>query len=268
MNFKIFQIFYDEETKKKIDPHFLQFDNSKVKDTWYEYSVIRNIFLREKFNDNTYLGFFSPKFFEKTGMSGKDVVDVISNLSSDIISFSSRFSRIALFQNSFLQGEFYHPGLVTLAQKLFSKLKIFIELNQLYQDKSRIIYSNFFVAKYSFWKLYFEISEKIYKIANDKNSEIYNQINSYTIHRIKDVYQFKVFIMERLVSIILEKYSIDASIGLDFNKYLSNNPYEKVFFNIFQELDNLKSKFLKTKKIEFINLYKNLREETLKSFKL
>ena len=43
---KIYQIFYNQETKEMLDPQFIPFDNSSPSDkTWYEFEVIKKILM-------------------------------------------------------------------------------------------------------------------------------------------------------------------------------------------------------------------------------
>lgn len=103
---KIYQIYYDEASKGLIDPAFIPYDNSSPADkSWYEYSAIRKIIANTSFLEDEYIGIFSPRFTEKTGLSGKNIIDAAKSSKAEVISFSPKFSRIALFNNSYLQGD-------------------------------------------------------------------------------------------------------------------------------------------------------------------
>ena len=74
MENKIFQIYYNETTKNSNDKGFIQLDNSSNnRKDWSEYWPIRNYLLNNNLEDDIYYGFFSPKFYEKTGLSSENV---------------------------------------------------------------------------------------------------------------------------------------------------------------------------------------------------
>ncbi|MFZ9794619.1 MAG: hypothetical protein ACO3F3_20030, partial [Gemmataceae bacterium] len=66
-NIYIFQIYYDEDSKSKLQKGFIPLDNSpNMRPDWAEYWPIRNVLLNQSFNPRDYIGFLSSKFFEKT----------------------------------------------------------------------------------------------------------------------------------------------------------------------------------------------------------
>jgi hypothetical protein len=257
---KIFQIFYDNLTKNKLDNCFIPFDNSNsLSRDWYEYSVIREIFKKHSFDKEEYIGILSPRFFEKTGMKGIDVLNVIKKSSSDIISFSPRFDQIAYFKNSFYQGNFHHKGLFDLSKRVFSELGLQVNLDTLVADQTRTIYANFFVAKYSFWEKYLSISEQIFEISNG-SSEIAGLLNTKVFHRNFNNYTYKIFLMERLITVVLELENINSEIGFDYIKSVQHLKNVKPILGDLMMLDSFKTAFLQTKKSEYMNLYQSQRK--------
>lgn len=258
MTIHLYQIFYNEETLKQVCPKFIPYDNSDpIDSTWFEYSAIRDILKNNIFKEDDYLGIFSPKFESKTGLSDSDVFRIIEESNAEVISFSSAITSGAFYLNPFLQGEDKHPGLLDISQKVFNKIGIKINLQELVQDQTRIIFSNFFVAKYSFWRKWFEFSEKIYLLGTDVKSKMYAQLNMFADHRgIKDQYQMKIFLMERLVSAILENTNSNAQLGLVYEKY--SKFYRPDIIDYVIILDSLKSQFIKTKKNEYLDLYRKI----------
>ena len=91
MAINVFQIFYDEDTRKILDPAFLPLDNSNAaRPDWLEYWPIRTVLLNNNFADTDYVGFLSPRFFEKTGFFLK------------IPSFEQNKPRNKIYQNAFI----------------------------------------------------------------------------------------------------------------------------------------------------------------------
>lgn len=88
-NTHIYQIFYNSETRKNLDPDFIPLENIvESRPDWREYWPIRNYLLNNSLNEDDYYGFFSPKFEEKTGLKAKTVIDFIKEGSSDIDLFN------------------------------------------------------------------------------------------------------------------------------------------------------------------------------------
>ncbi len=257
---KIYQIFYDENSMTRLDSSFIPFDNSNSnKFDWFEYSAIREIFRTNSFSPDEYVGIFSPKFYKKTGLIGTDVIESLENFDADVISFSPHFSHIALFKNIFIQGDNYHPGLLEVCRNLFDKIGLKINLDDLIMDQTRIIFSNYFIAKYSFWLEYFKFSERIYEIANGE-SELAAKLNSTTSYKNKTNIKMKVFVMERLISAVLTHLNANAAIGFAYTK---SNYYHIYGENLrdFLVMDSLKSTYLKTKMKIYLRMYLEQRKK-------
>ena len=262
---KIYQVFYDSISEASVDKNFIPYDNSNPEEVgWFEYSAMRNILLSSNLDSNEYLGILSPRFLEKTGMTGLDVLDVVLNSNKEVISFSPDFFTSTMYMHSFISAEQSHPGITSLGQEICNALHLDVNIKSLCQDQTRIIYANFFIAKYSFWIKWFALSEKIYIMANDPTSIFYAKLNSFCEHREQsNKYQYRVFIVERLVSLVLEHYSVNAEIGMNFEKYLNNKPKEANVFPRMLLLDALKSQYKKSKRLEFLRLYDLHRTELL-----
>ena len=130
----IHQIFYNDRTKNLLDSNFIPLDNTKnERPDWYEFWVIRNFLMNNNINENSWYGFFSPKFFFKTGLSSNQLINFIEkySINKDVILIGSAWDQIAYFQNQFIQGEFYHPKILSLSQEIFNKMKIKINLENL-----------------------------------------------------------------------------------------------------------------------------------------
>lgn len=256
----IYQIFYDENSKKQLDNSFVPFDNSNslFKD-WYEYSVIREVLKRNSFNKEEYIGILSPRFFEKTGIRGADVLNLINNSKSDVISFSPRFDQIAYYVNPFYQAEFCHKGMIDLSKRVFAELGLPINLDTLVTDQTRTIFANYFVAKYSFWEKYLSISEKIFEMSKG-SSKTAALLNTQVRHRGAYNYTYKIFLIERLITVVLELENINSEIGFDYIKSVQNFKNVKPILSDLMILDSFKTAFLKTRKNEYMNLYQSLRK--------
>lgn len=252
---KIFQIFYNDETRGQLEKGFIPFDNSNSQSKdFYEYSAIREILIKNTFEEDEYVGVLSPRFFEKTGMTASDVVYKVQNSKSDVVSFSPRFDQIAFYKNAFLQGEFYHQGMIDISKQVFSEIGLIINIDDLVSDQTRTIFSNYFVAKYKFWKKYLFFSEALFDISNG-NSAIGKKLSTPQNHRAGNDYSLKVFLMERLICGVLEFFDINAEIGFDYSKFLERNRTLESISGGLLMLDSFKATFIKTKKHEYLNLF-------------
>ena len=86
---EIYQIFYNESTQKSNDPGFLPSDNlSNERPDWSEYWPIRRFFTGRTLSPDTYYGFLSPKFHQKTGLSAQDVRTFLVDCTDDLVLLS------------------------------------------------------------------------------------------------------------------------------------------------------------------------------------
>lgn len=252
---KIFQIYYDQKSQQQLDQAFIPYDNSQPSHPdWYEYSVMREVLKKNSFAQDEYIGFFSPQFFNKTGLRGSDVIRYIEQSEAEVISFSPYFHQIVLFSNPFVQGNHYHPGLLELSQDVFNKLGLGIQVKDWVTDQTRSIFCNYFVAKYSFWLKYLELSEQVFTLAQG-SSDLALKLNSPIIYDKNKKTNLKVFIMERLVAVVMEKHNINAAIGVNYSKSKDFQSYQHGFEQLMM-LEGLKTTYLKTNKEVYLRCYK------------
>ena len=262
-NIKIYQIYYDQASKEKLDPNFIALDNSaNQRPDWCEYWPIRNVLLNEHFEADTYIGFFSPKFFAKTSIDAEKVISIVNASNAEVISFSPLFAHNAFFLNSFIQGEAAHPGLLKLTKKLLIHLNIDIEIESLVCDQTTTIFSNYFVAKYEFWLIWFSFAEKLFQLCENTGGEFADNLVSNTRHESADGTPMKVFIMERLITLVLELSNISAQMGVDIDiKNISHSGFKTALdLDKLIICDALKSQFRKTKMQIYLDAFYRNKE--------
>jgi hypothetical protein len=204
----IFQIYYSEQTRRILDPGFIPLDNlSNERPDWREYWPIRRYLGNETLREGEYYGFLSPRFKEKTGLTSQDVHGFIED-GYDLISFSPFFDQMAFFFNVFEQGESGHSGLASLSQRVLEDLGVQLEaseatpqLRQLLMDSRHVIFSNYFVATPKFWRAWFEITEKIFHMAESRAGPLAQALNAVAAY--KTLAEAKVFVIERIASLLL-----------------------------------------------------------------
>lgn len=201
---RIFQIFYDENSEASLDRGFIPLDNkSNGRPDWKEYQPMRKYLLEHSLDHNAYYGFLSPRFNYKTGLTSTDVIDFVqANAHADVVLFSPAFDQSAFFRNVFEQGEIFHPGLIQTSRSFLADISINIDLNTLVTDSTLTVFCNYFVAKPDFWKKWLEIGEMLYHYCEIRTS-ITCELNKPTGHRGENNVDFKVFLMERLATLLL-----------------------------------------------------------------
>jgi hypothetical protein len=248
-NIFIYQIYYSKETQSKLDPGFIALDNTKNKrPDWREYWCIKSFFSKNKIVNENYYGFFSPKLFDKTGLISVDIYNFINQNQKniDIFLFNPIKKSSFVFFNVIDQATEKHGRKI---YDIFKKIFFFTKKNEfnlsnLVNHSNNTVYCNHFVAKGSFWKKWLEINEFIFKDLEKNNSIFRNSLKKEIKHKENNV-QLKVFIMERVVSIMLAcKLDIIRSSYNIFNmpNFKKTNFFSK---NIYLFLDYLKISYEK-----------------------
>ena len=203
-NIYIYQIFYDDASKAALDPGFLPLDNSRnERPDWREYHPIRQFLLGRSLENEAYYGFFSPRFASKTGLTSAQVKSfVVANEGVEVVLFCPQFDQSAFYLNVFEQGEVPHSGLIQASQELAKAAGIDVNLKTLVNDSSNTIFANYFVARRTFWTEWLRVVELHYERAEALPAGTSSLTRS-TSHRFTYEVELKVFIMERLATLIL-----------------------------------------------------------------
>lgn len=210
-NSKIFGITYDEGQYTE----YSHYDNSHIRTpeqkSWrFEYNAIIDIVDNQvgDLKEDDYLGIFSYKFPNKTGLSKTIVNKIIrQNVSNniDIFGFSPSYYR----GNYFAFSELQHPGLLSILSKVCDKLGL-----KMPQEPSKVVYSNFFIAKKSIYTKYVnEIVKPALEILEgklwqevDKDASYKSGVNAEKLKALTglDYYNFVTFVLERMFSVWVE----------------------------------------------------------------
>jgi hypothetical protein len=262
MNIFIYQIFYDDLSRKKVLPEFIPLDNSRSeRPDWFEFWPILNFLRKNTLLDDAWYGFLSPKFTDKTGFDHNYVFKAIEKHAAqcDVALFSPAWDQLAYFLNPFEQGEIIHPGLMDLSQDFINHNGMKLNLNSLVTDSYSSVFSNYIVAKKEFWVKWMKIAESFFEYA-----EISEKHKVFTTHKgISNVYPMKVFIQERLASVVLatgafQVYSPDQSL---------HGPINPLFFiscdqtrRLLQSCDLMKSCYRESIDEAYLKMYWTLRK--------
>ena len=209
MSIRAFQIFYNAATRAALDPAFEPLDNSaNERPDWYEYWPIRNFLRANTLEESTYYGFLSPQFFQKTALSGRQVLDFAGQAGdAEVITFSPHPCHGACFYNVIEQGNNTIPGFLEVATAFFRELDPALRLETIVNDSRNTVFSNYFLAKPRFWHSWDRVVSRLFDLAEAPGSPLHQALNRPVVYAKDDgdakPLQMKVVLMERVVSLLL-----------------------------------------------------------------
>ncbi|MDE2605046.1 MAG: hypothetical protein KGL68_03895 [Burkholderiales bacterium] len=205
-----YQIFYNEATRAAIDPAFEPLDNlANERPDWYEYWPIRRFFQTHPVLDESALyGFFSPLFFSKTHLTGRQVLDFAGQVTdAEVITFSPHPCHGAAFYNVFEQGANAFPGFLDAALLFLRELDPQIRLDQLINDSRNTVYSNYFLARPRFWRAWLAIVDRAFALAEAGDTAAGQALIRPVGYAKSDgdtkPAQMKIMVLERIPSLLL-----------------------------------------------------------------
>ncbi len=209
-----YQIRYD--SRQEVDRDFLPLDNTtNERPDWFEYWTIRNFLRTQPLEENVFYGFFSPRFKSKTNLSGKEVREFTRRHGdlADVLLFTPSLHLTAYHLNVFKYGDVCHPGLLELATRFFARIGRPTNLDTLITHSGNEVYSNYFAARPLFWRAWFEITERLFEIAESKDDPLGRELRQPTAYRGSHGVEMKVFLMERIATWLLAcepKFTVKA----------------------------------------------------------
>lgn len=261
----IYQIAYDDASAKVVEQgDFLLLDNmANERPDWYEYWPIRRFLLAEPMEETAFYGFFSPKFTAKTGLTKVNVDDFISNEllkgPVDVALFCPQPDMGANFLNVFEQAEVFDNGFISATAEFLKLQSIEVPLNNVVMDNRQTVYSNYFVARPSFWRPWFALTEALFNIAEDTSHPLHRAVNHNTNYS-KNANR-KVFILERMASLLLTiepkfRVAVANPYGFGWSMTKFRETPDRTYIN-----DALKRAYKDTGFPQYMEAFKNLRQE-------
>ena len=259
MQAHIFQIFYSDESRSLLDPRFIPLDNTANEHPdWREYWPIRKFLLDAALCDDDYYGFLSPRFREKTGLSSEQVFEFVKP-GHDVISFSPFPDLRSWYCNVFEQAELIHPGLTDLGQRFVNAVAFPAELRNIVMDSRQMIFANYFLAKPRFWTAWFQLAEKLFHIAESGTGPLAESLNAPVAYYVRGAAPAKVFIMERLASLLISTQGWTVSAYNPSLLPFSDLRLDNVAFELIV-LDALKLAYNGTGYAHYVDAFRKLRE--------
>jgi hypothetical protein len=200
----LYQICYSQATWSQVEHGFLRLDNrANRRPDWREYHPIRTFLQEQPLEEERIYGFFSPKFRGKTLIAPQEAFAFIEeHRDCDVVLFSPYVDLHAFFLNAFLQGDYFHPGLLAVSQAFTEATGRNVDLAALVMDFRRSAFCNYFAAKPRFWRAWLDVNEKLYALAQ-RSDTLGQQLNAQARHTQGETVQYKVFVQERTVDLLL-----------------------------------------------------------------
>jgi hypothetical protein len=202
----IYQIRYDG--CEEVDHDFFALDNAaNERPDWFEYWAMRTFLRTQELDEDALYGFLSPRFKSKTNLSGKDVHEFIRRHGddADVLLFTPSLHLTAYYLNVFKYGDSCHPGLLHLATRVFRRIGQPTNLDTMITHSGNEVYSNYIVARPSFWRAWLEIAERLFEIAESMDDPLGIELRRPTTYRGGESVQIKVFLMERIATWLLAR---------------------------------------------------------------
>jgi len=262
----VHQIFYDSESRAKIQPGFIPIDNTNsAHRDWFEFWVILNFLRNNPLEENAWYGFLSPKFLEKTGIDSTAILQAIeANYESmDIAVFSTAWDQLAYFVNPWEQGEVWHPGLTALTQGFLADHGFTTDLRNIVTDSANSAFSNYVIAKKEFWMAWYDLAEKFFAYVETNADQHPEFIKTTSYGSNINQYPMKTFIQERFTSLIMAAgnykvlFADQSSSRPIFSRIFSDDSKTR---NMLQTCDLMKSKYRETLDPAYLDMYWRIRK--------
>lgn len=200
----LFQIAYSPETLKQVEEGFDLLDNlSNERPDWFEYWPIRNFLLGQQMEEESFYGFFSQKFRLKTRLSAAQVKQFVHQHydRADVVLFNPAPDVGAFFPHVFEHADVFDPGMIAAYEAFLRSAGVPMSVKDLLMDSRQIVFSNFFVARPAFWRIWLELNETMFRLAEDPADPVGALLRETTNY--PGAVQRKVFLQERAASFIL-----------------------------------------------------------------
>ena len=205
MKINIYQIYFSPDQLPKLEKEFIPYSNicPITLPTLREWPIMRYNGFNRALKDNADIfGFVSHKFREKTQVTGSEFLSFIQENPGNDVWFLEPINPTPWHYNVWRQGEFWHPGISSLTNKIFKKMGM--NLPDVMNIAMPFCWYNFFAATTQFWEKYFLFTEEFLDTAREDEELRYLLLQNYenTSHHGENVPYFS-FIMERMISTIM-----------------------------------------------------------------
>lgn len=202
-------IAYDDSSRAACTGGWQLLDNlGNQRPDWREYWPMRRFLLEQPLDDTAWYGFFSPKFTAKTNLTFEQTRAFVAQQAdeADVVLFSPQFDMGAFFLNVFEQAEMFDPGFIDASAAWLAEHGWHPDLRKRVMDARQASFSNFFVARPAFWREWLAWNERLFAACENPDHPLQAALTQPTLYdgvMHPDAVQRKVFLMERIASLIL-----------------------------------------------------------------
>jgi hypothetical protein len=264
---RAFQIFYSEATRAQLDPDFEPLDNlANERPDWHEYWPMRRWFAANAMDESVLYGFFSPRFFGKTQLKARQVLEFARAAGdADVVTFSPHPCHSTCFFNVFEQGANFHPGFLEVATAFLQDIAPHFRLDGLCNDSRNTVFCNYFVARPSFWREWQRIFARMFELCETPGTSLHALLTR-PVRYGKDFGDnhpafMKVMVMERVPSLILSSRAFRVRNYAPLAMPLNPNFYGRLPELV--ALDALKIAYAETGDAQFLRQFVDRRDRLL-----
>lgn len=259
---KIFQIYYDEASRQLLEPGFIPLDNRFSEDpAWHEFVPMLQYLNTNELEDGVFYGFLSPKFTKKFRCTAAYVTDFLDRLpaQTEVALFSPGWDQLCFFQNPWEQGEVWHPGVTAITREFLTGAGETCDLGDLVTDVTSSGFSNYVVAKKSYWLAWRDLSNQLADFFNAQ-PELDALTTSYgSIQRQKYI---KTFVQERLSSYLLATRAFKTVASTRAKRvpiYQKIFPEGEMVRKSLELCDHFKRKYRSTRDPAYLSAYRDAK---------
>lgn len=256
MKLQIFQIFRDEQTRQKLDPGFVALDDAACpRPEWRDYWAIRSFFQNHSVDEAELYGFLDADFGDKTSLSADSIRAFIeNNPEHDVYTFSPSIQDGACYLNVFEQGNHLCPGFIELTEAYLREIGLDFDVRTLPMDAVSTVFCNYIVAKPSFWRTWFALTEKLFELVDGEDGDFRRHLDSIALGR--PPMSLVILLIERIASLVL---TLDEGIkvwAFDVRSMPLSNPLYSVYQRQMVFLNEIKASYRKAEdKSKVSNFY-------------
>jgi hypothetical protein len=243
LNTKIFQSYFLPEQRGQIDPLITPFDNtSNTRPELREYHLFKRAIDEGHVNGLDMWGMLGPRWQDKVKYPAIEMWKTLENApKSDVYIFNHARVVNALTMNVWEHGEYFHPGIKTVARYAIEKVIGKGDVVDVIMTDSVTCYCSYFVATNEFWSDYIRFLDQIKNVLDNLPPEL-NQIYRSSAGYGRDLtLNLFPFIIERM-----------------FSTYLSLTPRWKVYHKPYDYSVYAPQTGDFYKVLDSLNLYKSL----------
>jgi hypothetical protein len=211
MNLNIYQAYYENGQLSILDKDFIPYDNTINESPHLrEYPMWKKLFEKHCETD-CYWGLMSWRWYDKTRISGKQFKNwIYENPGFDCYHFDPFNHLSKQYKNLWIQGDQWHPGMLSYANRLFPKLGIETSAEELQYKPEHFGTCNYYVGNSKYWTSLINFIDEVLNISS-QDDEMYKYLyvdgRLYNGHVIPNF----AFVAERLFSLhnyLNEEYKI------------------------------------------------------------